>query len=217
MTDAARVGPDPTARGKPATWTGLAGTGELARLAFRRDRIALPAGVYVITALVAGTAYTFRKLYPTAAGRAALAAAGGTNPALRFLYGRIDGSSLGSLTAWRYGMWAGIFAALMAAFWPAGPLPMTTRSNSGTLICGSLPKAVLVTRETHKSALEPLKCRRGIIVQQPRERNLPRSDCFSREKWEMRLNTHMLFPDNSQSLQIRSRSEYDAAAMFSVM
>jgi ABC-2 type transport system permease protein len=112
MTEAARVGRS----GTGALLAGLAGTGDLARLAFRRDRIALPAGVYVITALVAGTAYTFRKLYPTAAGRAALAATGGTNPALRFLYGRIDGSSLGSLTAWRYGMWAGIFAALMAIF-----------------------------------------------------------------------------------------------------
>ncbi len=127
MTAEARVGGPGTgpsgtgafragASGTGAFRAGLAGTGELARLAFRRDRIALPAGVYVITALVAGTAYTFRKLYPTAAGRAALAAAGGTNPALRFLYGRIDGSSLGSLTAWRYGMWAGIFAALMAIF-----------------------------------------------------------------------------------------------------
>jgi ABC-2 type transport system permease protein len=127
MTAAARVGGSGTgpsgtgafrarASGTGAFLGGLAGTGELARLAFRRDRIALPAGVYVITALVAGTAYTFRKLYPTAAGRAALAAAGGTNAALRFLYGRIDGSSLGSLTAWRYGMWAGIFAALMAIF-----------------------------------------------------------------------------------------------------
>ena len=35
---------------------GLTGTGELARLAVRRDRIALPAAVYVITARVAGTA-----------------------------------------------------------------------------------------------------------------------------------------------------------------
>ncbi len=67
--------------------TGLTGTGELARLAARRDRIALAASVYVITAGVAGTAYTFKKLYPTAAGRAALAATGGGNPALRFLYG----------------------------------------------------------------------------------------------------------------------------------
>ena len=60
----------------------------------------------MITAAVAGTAYTFKKLYPTAAGRAALAATGGANPALRFLYGRLDGSSLGSLTTWRYGVWA---------------------------------------------------------------------------------------------------------------
>src|SRR5271165_150877 len=65
--------------------TGLTGTGELARLAVRRDRIGL-------------------------------AAAGGSNPALRFLYGTLDGSSLGALTTWRYGIWAGIFAALLAIF-----------------------------------------------------------------------------------------------------
>jgi len=104
-----------------AAWTpraggALAGTGELTRLAMRRDRIALPAAVYVIVALVAGTAYSFRKLYPTEAGRAALAATGGSNPALRFLYGRLDGDSLGSLTTWRYGIWAAIFTALMAIF-----------------------------------------------------------------------------------------------------
>ena len=100
--------------GRPAA--GLTGTGELTKLAVRRDRIGLAATAYVITAGVAGTAYTFRKLYPTAAGRAALAATGGGNPALRFLYGRVDGSSLGSLTTWRYGIWAGIFAALLAIF-----------------------------------------------------------------------------------------------------
>ena len=95
---------------------GLTGTGELAKLALRRDRIALPAAVYVIAVLVAGTAETFKRLYPTAAGRAALAATGAGNPALRFLYSRIYGNSLGSLTTWRYGIWAGIFAALMAIF-----------------------------------------------------------------------------------------------------
>ena len=94
----------------------LAGSGLLARLAFRRDRIALPASVYVIVALVAGTAYTFRKLYPAAAGREALVMAGQANPALRFLYGELDGDSLGSLTTWRYGIWAGIFTALVAIF-----------------------------------------------------------------------------------------------------
>ena len=71
--------------------TGLAGTGQLTRLALRRDRIALPASVYVIVAAVAGTAYTFKKLYPPAAGRAALAATGEGNPALRFLDGRLYG------------------------------------------------------------------------------------------------------------------------------
>ena len=103
-------------RSAAGTRQGLTGTRELARLAVRRDRIGLAAAVYVITAAVAGTAYTFKKLYPTEAGRAALAAAGESNPALRFLYGRLFGSSIGSLTTWRYGIWAGIFVALLAIF-----------------------------------------------------------------------------------------------------
>jgi len=96
--------------------TGLTGTGELARLAVRRDRTGLAAAVYVITAGVAGTAWALKRLYPTPAGRAALAATAGSNPALRFLYGRLDGTSLGSITTWRYGAWAGLFAALVAIF-----------------------------------------------------------------------------------------------------
>jgi len=98
------------------TRAGLAGTRALTALAVRRDRIGLAAAVYVITAGVAGTAWTLKRLYPTPAGRAALAATGGANPALRFLYGRLDGSSAGSLTTWRYGVWAGLFAALLAIF-----------------------------------------------------------------------------------------------------
>jgi ABC-2 type transport system permease protein len=94
--------------------TGLTGTRALATLAVRRDRIGLAAAVYVITIGVAGTAWTLKRLYPTPAGRAALAGTAGANPALRFLYGRLDGSSLGSITTWRYGVWAGLFAALLA-------------------------------------------------------------------------------------------------------
>ena len=94
--------------------TGLAGTRALTTLAVRRDRIGLAAAVYVITIGVAGTAWTLKRLYPTPAGRAALAGTAGANPALRFLYGRLDGSSLGSITTWRYGVWAGLFAALLA-------------------------------------------------------------------------------------------------------
>ena len=96
--------------------SGLAGTGTLARLAFRRDRIMLPAWVYLITVLVATTAYSLKKLYPTAAARAQLVVAGGGNPALRFLYGHLNGSSIGALTVWRYGVWAAIFGALMTIF-----------------------------------------------------------------------------------------------------
>ena len=96
--------------------TGLTGTGVLATLALRRDRIGLAAAVYVITAGMAGTAWTLKRLYPTPAGRAALAGTAGANPALRFLYGRPDGTSLGSITTWRYGVWAGLFAALLAIF-----------------------------------------------------------------------------------------------------
>jgi ABC-2 type transport system permease protein len=114
MTRAGRAGAG--LAGTELADTGLAGTGQLTRLALRRDKIALVATVYVIVALVAGTAYTFKKLYPTAAGRASLAVTGEGNPALRFLYGRLYGDSLGSLTTWRYGIWAGIFAALAAIF-----------------------------------------------------------------------------------------------------
>ena len=96
--------------------TPLANTGALARLAFRRDRIMLPAWVYVITAAIASNSYSLNKLYPTAADRAQLAASGGRNPALVFLYGRLWGDSLGAVSAWRYGVWAAIFAALMSIF-----------------------------------------------------------------------------------------------------
>ena len=94
----------------------LTGTGALARLAGRRDRVMLPAWVYVLTALVVGTAYSFKKLYPTTAGRAEFAAAVGHNPALLSLYGPLFGNSLGSLTAWRYGAFAALGAGLMSIF-----------------------------------------------------------------------------------------------------
>ena len=94
----------------------LAGTGALAKLAGRRDRIMLPVWVYVLTALVASTAYSFKKLYPTAAGREQFAASAGRNPALLSLYGPLSGDSIGSLTAWRYGALAAAGAGLMSIF-----------------------------------------------------------------------------------------------------
>src|ERR1035438_649811 len=76
----------------------------------------LPAWVYVLTVLVAGTAYSFRKLYPTTASREQFAVVAGNNPALLSLYGPLYGNSLGSLTAWRYGGFAALGAGLMSIF-----------------------------------------------------------------------------------------------------
>lgn len=96
--------------------TGFAGTGALAKFALRRDRVMLPVWVYVVIALVGTNAYSLGKLYPTAAARAQLAATGGHNPALLFLYGRMYGTSIGAIAAWRYGVWAAMFASLMTIF-----------------------------------------------------------------------------------------------------
>src|ERR1700761_2617448 len=94
----------------------LTGTGALVRLALRRDRVMLPAWVYVVVGGVAANAYTFAKLYKAASSRAALVASGESNPALLFLYGRLNGDSVGALTAWRYGVWGALFAVLMSVF-----------------------------------------------------------------------------------------------------
>ena len=45
-----------------------------------------------------------------------LVTAGNSNQALIFLYGRLNGNSVGALTAWRYGVWGALFAALMSVF-----------------------------------------------------------------------------------------------------
>ena len=79
----------------------VAGTGPLVKLAARRDRILLPAWIYVLTAVVASTAYSLKKGYPTAADRAALAAGVGHNPSIAAIYGAAYSSSLGGIVAWR--------------------------------------------------------------------------------------------------------------------
>jgi ABC-2 type transport system permease protein len=94
----------------------LTGTGVLAKLALRRDRIMLPLWVYVVVIGVASNAFTFARLYKTESSRQSLVASGLDNPALIFLYGRLNGDSVGALTAWRYGVWGALFAALMSVF-----------------------------------------------------------------------------------------------------
>ena len=85
--------------------TSFAGTGRLAKLAFRRDIVMLPVCVFGIAALLAITARDLGVLYPTAASRLAVAAGAGDNPALRFLLGRLNGTSVGAFLAARWGVW----------------------------------------------------------------------------------------------------------------
>jgi ABC-2 type transport system permease protein len=94
----------------------LAGVGELARLALRRDRVMLPAWAYVLAGALGEVAFSLRGLYPTAARRDALVASVGANPALSFLYGQLHGASLGALTAWRYLAYSALGAGLMSIF-----------------------------------------------------------------------------------------------------
>jgi ABC-2 type transport system permease protein len=112
---AAAVRPGRAARGARPGGR-LAGTGELARLALRRDRIMLPAWAYVLAAALGEVAFSLRGLYPTAARRDALAASVAGNPALSFLYGQLHGTSLGALTAWRYLAYGALGAGLMSIF-----------------------------------------------------------------------------------------------------
>ena len=94
--------------------TGFAGTGQLTKLAFRRDCVILPVCVFWIAALLAITARDLKVLYPTAAMRLAVAASAGQNPALRFLLGRLNGTSVGAFVAARWGVWGPAFAILLA-------------------------------------------------------------------------------------------------------
>src|SRR6202044_189163 len=106
-----KAAPQVPRRGGPLT-----GAGALARLALRRDRIMLPVWVYVVIIGVSSNAYTFAHLYKTAESRSALVASGESNPALLFLYGRLNGNSVGALTVWRYGVGGALCAALMSVF-----------------------------------------------------------------------------------------------------
>ena len=94
--------------------TGFAGTGQLTKLAFRRDCVILPVCVFWIAALLAITARDLKVLYPTAEMRLAVATSAGQNPALRFLLGRLNGTSVGAFVAARWGVWGPAFAILLA-------------------------------------------------------------------------------------------------------
>lgn len=96
--------------------TGFAGTGALTKLAARRDIVMLPVCAWGIVALLAITGRDLKVLYPSAATRQAVVASAGTNPALRLLLGRLNGTSVGAFLAARWGVWGGALAALLTIF-----------------------------------------------------------------------------------------------------
>ncbi|MFF2849568.1 ABC transporter permease [Streptomyces sp. NPDC058001] len=92
----------------------LAGTGTLLRLALRRDRVMIPVWVLVISVMVLSMPGTLKGLYTTAAERADFAQSMVGNSSLRAMYGPVFGDSIGALTVWRVGTFAGVFAAIMS-------------------------------------------------------------------------------------------------------
>ncbi len=94
----------------------VTGTGALAKLAARRDRLMLPAWLYLLTATLASTGYSFRSLYPTPASREAVYHSTVHNPTLLGLDGPLYGDSVGALTTWKVGSIAAVLAALMSIF-----------------------------------------------------------------------------------------------------
>ncbi|MGW1007309.1 ABC transporter permease [Streptomyces sp. NPDC002520] len=90
----------------------LAGTGTLLRFALRQDRVLIPVWVAVNTLMVLSMPTSLKTLYGTATQRADLAHQMATNASLRALVGPVFDTSLGALTAWRVGIYAGAVAAV---------------------------------------------------------------------------------------------------------
>ncbi|MFD9910267.1 ABC transporter permease [Streptomyces sp. NPDC059063] len=92
----------------------LAGTWPLFRLALRRDRVLIPVWLTVVTMMVLSMPNTLRNVYGTPAERADLVESMTTNASLRAFYGPVFEQSIGGLTAWRVGTYAGLLAAVMS-------------------------------------------------------------------------------------------------------
>jgi ABC-2 type transport system permease protein len=97
--------------------TTFAGTGQLVRLALRRDRIMVPAWlVALVLTLYSSVASTVR-LYPSEQAREQLAAGIADNPAVIALYGPVtDLSTLGGLATWKPNTILAVLIALMSTF-----------------------------------------------------------------------------------------------------
>ncbi|MFJ4785623.1 ABC transporter permease [Streptomyces sp. NPDC088794] len=94
--------------------TTFTGTGVLLRFSLRRDRVMIPVWVAVNTLMVLSIPGTLKSTYATAADRADLLHQVATNSSFRALIGPVFDDSLGALTAWRVGVYAGALAGVTA-------------------------------------------------------------------------------------------------------
>ncbi|MEU3090577.1 ABC transporter permease [Streptomyces massasporeus] len=99
---------------RPGSARQLAGTGTLLRFALRRDRLLIPVWIAVNALMVLSMPGTLEGLYGTPAERADLLRQMEANSSLRAMVGPVFGDSLGALTAWRAGVYAGALAAVMS-------------------------------------------------------------------------------------------------------
>jgi ABC-2 type transport system permease protein len=95
----------------------MTGFGTLLRFSLRRERIRIPVYVLVLAALIASTAAQSEQLYPTAAARADYVATVEGNPGLIAMVGPpFAVSGVGGDTAWQWGGFGAVVAALMSMF-----------------------------------------------------------------------------------------------------
>ncbi|MGW7422923.1 ABC transporter permease [Streptomyces sp. NPDC054813] len=92
--------------------TTLTGTGTLLRFALRRDRVTTPVWIAVNALMVLSMPNTLKTLYGTESERTHLVSQLQTNASFRALIGPLYDTSLGGLTAWRVGVYAGALAAV---------------------------------------------------------------------------------------------------------
>ncbi|MFH0520594.1 ABC transporter permease [Streptomyces sp. M41] len=99
---------------RPAGSRQLAGTATLLRFALRRDRVMIPVWVAVNALMVLSMPNTLENLYATPAERANLVRDTAANASFRALIGPVFDDSIGALTAWRVGVYAGALAAVVS-------------------------------------------------------------------------------------------------------
>ncbi|MET7289844.1 ABC transporter permease [Streptomyces sp. NPDC005573] len=99
---------------RPGGTRPYAGTVTLLRFALRRDRVLIPVWIAVIALMVLSMPNTLESLYGTPAARADLMRQMAANASLRAMVGPVLDDSLGALTAWRTGVYAGVLAGVLS-------------------------------------------------------------------------------------------------------